>query len=94
MNKEQLITELEERINAIDSGDYPAEAFDEYDEMLNDCHGAVKIGTLSYDPAEVLKAVDPVAYRIGMNEYFDARLEDLREELEDLRRELSEEVTP
>ena len=40
-----------------------------YDEMLDDCNEMVRIGTLEYTPSQVLKEVDPVAYREGFLEY-------------------------
>lgn len=42
-----------------------------YDEFLNEFCPVVEIGALKYDASEVLKAVDPIAYRIGMQEYLD-----------------------
>ena len=41
-----------------------------------DCDGVVKIGGLSYLPSVVLERTDPVAYRIGLNEYADILAED------------------
>lgn len=42
-----------------------------YDEMLDACHEAVKIGNLTYSPAQVLKEVDPIAYRCGFADFLD-----------------------
>ena len=47
-----------------------------YDEMLDDCNPMVKIGNLEYSPSRVLKEVDPIAYRCGMNDYESALLEE------------------
>jgi hypothetical protein len=47
------------------------ENMDRYDEFLNEFCPVVEIGSLKYDASEVLKAVDPIAYRIGMQEYLD-----------------------
>lgn len=41
-----------------------------------DCEGVVKIGSLEYLPSQVLEAVDPIAFRIGVSEYADFLAED------------------
>lgn len=46
------------------------------DESLDDCLETVKIGQLEYSPSDVLKSVDPVAYRCEVNDYIDSRLSD------------------
>lgn len=43
-----------------------------YDNFLNEFCPLVVIGALEYEPAYVLKNVDPIAYRIGMQEYLDS----------------------
>lgn len=42
-----------------------------WDECLNDSQGLISIGSLSYSPADVLRSVDPVAYRQGFLDYLD-----------------------
>jgi hypothetical protein len=58
-----------------------------FDEMLNECYDSTEIGFAVYDPSDILKNVDPVAYRIGKSEYAQALIEDgilcLDETLED-----------
>ena len=44
---------------------------DDYEEMLNDCYETVKIGSLEYEAGTVLKAVDPIAFRVGMSDETD-----------------------
>lgn len=46
-----------------------------YEEALNEGE-EVRIGTLTYLPAEVLKAVDPIAYRTGLSDYADSLIRD------------------
>ena len=41
-----------------------------------DCDDMVKIGSLEYLPSQVLEAVDPIAFRIGVSEYADMLAED------------------
>ncbi|MDD5062326.1 MAG: hypothetical protein PHN44_08645 [Candidatus Marinimicrobia bacterium] len=77
------------------SEDYMLERYDEYLSEL----GEVQIGSLSYDPANALKEVDPTAYRCGFVDWLDSerdiyvefdgayfddeRLEELIEEIKD-----------
>ncbi len=46
-----------------------------YEEAL-DAGEDVKIGTLSYLPSQVLKAVDSIAYRVGLSDYADSLARD------------------
>lgn len=41
-----------------------------FDELLDECNPVVKIGTLEYSPSWVLKRVDPIAYRVGLSDYW------------------------
>jgi len=41
---------------------------EQYDELLDETNDVVKIGTLEYSPSQVLKAVDPIAYRVGLSD--------------------------
>lgn len=47
-----------------------------YDEMLDDCYGVVEVAGITYDTSRVLKECDPIAYRLGMNDYADSLMED------------------
>jgi hypothetical protein len=44
---------------------------EQFDEMLDETNELIKIGTLTYLPSQVLKNVDPIAYRIGLSEFED-----------------------
>ena len=44
---------------------------EQFDEMLDDCYEAVKIGNSIFYPSQILKNCDPIAYNIGVYEYFD-----------------------
>jgi hypothetical protein len=48
------------------------EAYDRYDEMIDETCDTVQIGSLQYDPSHVLKNVDPTAYRCGFVDYLDS----------------------
>lgn len=43
-----------------------------------DSQGDIKIGGLTYTPSQVLEAVDPIAYRVGLSDYADSLSEDYR----------------
>jgi hypothetical protein len=49
---------------------------DSFDETLDEVTELVKIGNLTYTPSEVLKKVDPIAYRVSVDEHADWLLED------------------
>lgn len=44
-----------------------------FDEMLDDCYSFEKVGGIfaTMSPSRVLKEVDPIAYRCGVNDYED-----------------------
>lgn len=41
---------------------------DMYREALDE-QGNIRIGSLTYAPSQVLEAVDPIAYRVGLSDY-------------------------
>lgn len=63
---------------------YITENLDEsyYDKMLDDCYDEIEICGLSYAPSLALYRVDEVAYRCGMNDYYDTLRGDIEYELE------------
>ena len=50
---------------------------DFYDQMIDECSGEVVIGSLHYNASEVLKDIDPTAYRCGFNDFTDRTYYDL-----------------
>lgn len=52
-----------------------AQLVEMYDEALDE-YGEVKISTLTYSASQVLKAVDPIAYRTGLSDYADSLIRD------------------
>lgn len=69
---------------------------DQYIEALNE-QGEIKIGYLTFSPADIVKELDPTAYRCGLNDYIDGiSVEDdseymeLVEELESVNDEIEE----
>ena len=47
-----------------------------FEEMLDECNPVVKVGYLSFCPSQVLRELDPVAYREDFILYCDAMAED------------------
>jgi hypothetical protein len=43
-----------------------------YNDLLNDCYELIRIGELSYSPADVLESVDETAWREGFNNWLDS----------------------
>lgn len=54
------------------------EADDRFQDFLNEIHEMVKIGDYNYDPARVLKEVDPIAYREEFLNWLDSEERDGR----------------
>lgn len=105
MNKQELIEAIKQLQIKIDFYELdPDDYIEEYDNMLDEL-GTVTIGSLEYSPSEVLKTVDPIAYRCGLGDYVDnidsndvgeyiemcSDLEDLEYELYQLEEEEEEE---
>lgn len=42
---------------------------EEYDDMLDSCYPSVKIGAFEFSASDVLFELDPIAYRIGLDEW-------------------------
>ncbi len=48
------------------------EALNLYDEFLDDIYGDVNIAGIYYATSQALKATDPIAYRVGFNDWLDS----------------------
>jgi len=57
------------------------------DEML-DCEGDVVIGNLTFSRSQIVKRLDPTAYRVIALEIVDSQIEDLQYDLDRLDPEL------
>ena len=62
-------------INRTDENGYTIisedEAIERFNDMLDECFPLVQFGSLSYQPSEVLKRVDPTAYRCEFLNWLD-----------------------
>lgn len=83
------IGELKQQIEDLEN----CENEQEYDDYLDEVCEVVKIGTLSYNPSQVLKAVDKIAYNCGQSEFNDEKLTELNNELAEKEQELKDLVS-
>ena len=58
------------------------QAYEQFNEMLNEA-GPVSIAGIEFDPAAVLKEMDPTAYEESFSNYADAMGWDFEEEEDD-----------
>lgn len=72
---EEHYTEIDEAVEAIFN---LVDSIALYNEILDECYGAMNFGSGKLYASEILERCDPVAYRIGMSEYDDALREDIR----------------
>ena len=93
---EELQAELSSKQTELENFEYEA-TDDEYDDFLDEVNPDISIGSLTYSPSQVLKSVDPVAYRCGKSEYeadYDLgsceEYTDLQEEVEDLENQIED----
>jgi hypothetical protein len=70
------MTEIQKTLGAIQA--YEAE----FDEALNQEFGGLCVADRQFTASEILKTLDPKAYRTGLIEYFRNRLAELLEESE------------
>ncbi len=62
---------------------------DQFCEMLDE-QGDIEIGTLSFSPSDVLREMDPIAYRTGLLDYVDGLDIEDDEEFAELKENLEE----
>lgn len=48
------------------------EAYERFDEYLSETCEPFRVGNLEYDPARVLREIDPIAYRVTFSEWADS----------------------
>lgn len=89
-------SEIEAKQSEINNFEYECSE-SEYDDWLDLIFAEVNIGSLTFSPSEVMKALDPIAYRCGKSDYeSDYDLDDceeytdLKDELEELESQLSD----
>jgi hypothetical protein len=78
------IRELKDEVAMLDGNDNT----EEYDEMLDDSYGDVKIAGIEYSTSYALKNIDEIAYNCGHSDFNSSRISDLEDEIEELEKEL------
>ena len=67
-----------------EAAEYIADNLDEdmFDDMIDECCGAVEIFNLKYSPSLTLKRIDPIAYNCAFSEWSGSVYSDVNWELE------------
>lgn len=104
---ESSIEDVQSNISAkqseIDNFEYEC-SDDEFSDWIDSIYPEVSVGSLTFSPSEIMKELDPIAYRCGKSDYesnYDLddceeyttlkdKFESLENELEDLESELSD----
>lgn len=108
MTKQELLDAIAAKRTEVDAKQKEIDTFEPdeddvenaYAEFLDECHGEIKIGDLSWPASQVLKKMDVCAFRCGLNDWVDSELSEcperfegyteLQEELDGLQDELSD----
>jgi len=49
-----------------------SQAYELYNEMLDELYSPISIVGIEFDPSRVLKELDPIAYQCGFNDWLDS----------------------
>lgn len=75
--REEVI-ELEDKYESLECN----ENVEDYEAMLDDCYGEVKIAGGTYATSHALKIIDEIAFDCGMNDWNSGELDNLNDEIE------------
>ena len=53
-----------------------SEAYEMYDDMLNEICEIVTVAGIEFFPSDILRGCDPIAYRVGFHDYADGMVSD------------------
>jgi hypothetical protein len=67
------------------------EMIEEMVDEIFDAEGPVRIGNLTFNRSDIVREMDPTAYREAMNDMADSLISDLQDELESLDPEVDAE---
>ena len=87
--KKQELADIENEISNYDFEPHKFE--DHFDELMNETQDMIEIGNLKYEPALVLKRVDPIAYHEELMNYIDSLDDSEKATIDESYRELIEE---
>lgn len=62
---------------------------EDYDEAL-DCEGTVKAGGYDFYPSRILQELDPIAYDLGLADFYDAELSELETAIREKEAEIED----
>ena len=54
----------------------PVDGEEMYEDLLDECYPEIKVGCCTFSPSEVIKELDPIAFRIGVGENLDDLAQD------------------
>jgi RNA polymerase subunit RPABC4/transcription elongation factor Spt4 len=54
----------------------PVDGEEMFEELLDECYPEISIGCCTFSPSQVLKELDPVCFRIGIQEQLDSQAQD------------------
>jgi len=81
VENQERIAEIKEKLKWIDErSDWDKR---EYEEELDECYDAKSL-VETYGASKILEKVDPIAYSVGLGEFWGNRRYELKEELEGL----------
>lgn len=66
------------------------ENVEDYEEMLDDCYGEVKIAGGTYATSHALKIIDEIAFDCGMNDWNSGEIDNLDDEIESKKDEVKD----
>lgn len=72
----------EEVFNKVLEGSVDNYCENNYDDWIDECFDEVKIGCSYFLASDILKKLDPIAYRCGLSDYENSIYEDYNYELE------------
>ena len=79
--KYKRIEEIKAEIEALENTDINElieDMEDRYSDMLDGCYHEVKIGDCSFSPSRIMRELDPIAFRCGVNDYADSLASDIQ----------------
>jgi len=54
----------------------PVDGEEMFEELLDECYPEISIGCCTFSPSQVMKELDPVCFRIGIQEQLDSQAQD------------------
>ena len=63
--------------------DFSHDQIEQFDDMLDECMEPCKVGSFTFNPSDVLFNCDPLAYRLGLDEYVDSMEQEEEDENEE-----------